>query len=163
MIKLNYYKNKVAGNENYGKVYARVETSDPMTLEGLAQHMSEHNTTFSKGVMVGFLTDMVKCIHEQVLNGISVKLDNLCIFTPSVNVKPAESVDKFDIPTNVKAVKLTCRATGDMRRAELTKVARLGYTSLANRIKAGELILSSTKGQYIEDVGSGGGEPTVNP
>ncbi len=162
MLKLNFYKNKVAGNENYGKVYARVDTNDPMTLEGLAQHMSEHNTTFSKGVMVGFLTDMVKCIKEQVLNGISVKLDNLCIFTPSVNCKPATSAEDFDINENIKAVKLTCRATGEMRRAELTKIAHLGYTSLANRIKAGELTLSSTKGEYIEGSGTSG-EPTVNP
>ncbi len=38
----------------------------------------------------------------------------------------------------------------------------MGLTSLAQRVKAGELTLSSTKGEYIEGSGTSG-EPTVNP
>jgi len=162
MLKLNFYKNKVAGSENYGKVYARVETADPMTLEQLAAHMAAHNSPYSKGVIKGILTDMVHCIQEKMLDGVPVKLDDLAIFTPSVISKPAESAEKYDLGTDIKCVKLTARATGDMRKAVLSKNARLGYTSLAQRVKAGELTLSSTKGEYIEGTGTSG-EPTVNP
>jgi hypothetical protein len=93
---------------------------------------------------------------------LDVKLDDLVIFTPSVISKPAESAEKYDLGTHIKSVKMTARATGDMRKAILTKTARLGYTSLAQRVKAGELTLSSTKGEYIEGSGTSG-EPTVNP
>ena len=29
MIKLNFYKNKVQGHKNYGKVHARAKNNDP--------------------------------------------------------------------------------------------------------------------------------------
>ena len=32
MIKLNFYKNKIQGNKNYGKVYARAKNDDRMGL-----------------------------------------------------------------------------------------------------------------------------------
>jgi hypothetical protein len=162
MLKLNFYKNKVAGNENYGKVYARVETTDVLSLDDLAQHMADHGSPYSKGVIKGILTDMVHCIQEKMLDGVPVKLDDLAIFTPSVKSKPAESAELYDIGTHVKYVKMTARATGDMRQAILSKTAHLGYTSLAQRVRAGELTLSSTKGEYIEGSGTSG-EPTVNP
>ena len=162
MLKLNLYKNKVAGSESYGKVYARVETTDVMTLEELAAHMADHSSPYTKGVIKGILTDMVHCIQEKMLDGVPVKLDDLAIFTPSVISKPADSVEKYDLGTHIKSVKMTARATGSMRKAILSKTARLGYTSLAQRVKAGELILSSTKGEYIEGTGTSG-EPTVNP
>ena len=162
MLKINFYKNKVAGNENYGKVYGRVETADPMSLEQLAEHMADHGSPYSKGVIKGILSDMVHCIQEKMLDGVPVKLDDLAIFTPSVISKPAESAEKYDLGTHIKSVKMTARATGDMRKAILTKTARLGYTSLAQRVKAGELTLSSTKGEYIEGSGTNS-EPTVNP
>ena len=162
MLKLNLYKNKVAGSESYGKVYARVETTDVMTLEELAAHMADHSSPYTKGVIKGILTDMVHCIQEQMLNGIPVKLDDLAIFTPSVKSKPADSVEKYDLASHIRQVKMTARATGSMRQAVFSKNARLGYTSLAQRVKAGELILSSTKGEYIEGTGTSG-EPTVNP
>ena len=38
MIKLNFYKNKVQGNKNFGKVYARAKNDDPIDIEGLAKH-----------------------------------------------------------------------------------------------------------------------------
>ena len=164
MLKVNLYKNKVAGSESYGKVYCRVETKDPKTIDDLAAHMASHNTVFSEGVIAGFLKDMAKCIREMLLDGESVKIDNLVIFTPSLKAKAADSVDAFDLNTNVKYVKCTARCTGNLMRAALTRDAHLGFTSLAQRVKAGELILSSTKGEYIEGTGTGtSGEPTVNP
>ena len=52
----------------------------------------------------------------------------------------------------------------------MTEDADLGYTSLAQKIKSGELTLSSVKGEYISGVGSGSGNnsgwgdtPVVNP
>jgi len=161
MLKLNFYKNKVAGSESYGKVYARVENADPIGIDELAQYMSENTSSFSKGEISGMLKDAVRCIRQHLLMGQPVKLDDLAILKAAVSVKPADSVEKFDAGVNVRCVRLQARPTGLMARMALTKSAQLGLSSLAQRIKSGELTLSTTKGEYIE--GAGSGEPTVNP
>lgn len=64
-------------------------------------------------------------------------------------------------------VRMQCRPTGKAATKEMTAAAQLGYTSLAQRIKNGEAILSSRKGEYLASgsggSGSGGSEPVVNP
>ena len=69
----------------YGKWYARVVTmGKTVTLEELAEHMAQHNTPYSEGVIRGVLTDMVNCIRELVLEGKSVKIPNLAIFSAGI-------------------------------------------------------------------------------
>ena len=165
MLKLDFYKNKREGDKNLGKVYARAKNAQPIDLDGLAEHMSHHNTVYSKGVIKGLLADMVGCIRELCLMGQPIKLDDLCIVSPQVTCKPAVDVENFTIDENIKSVRLRFTATGDCKQKEVTKSAQLGYTSLAQKIRTGELTLSSQKGQYIAtDSGSGwGDEPIVEP
>ena len=149
MLKLDFYKNKRQGDQNYGKIYARAKNAEPINLEQLAEHMCEHNTPFSPGVIKGILTDMVSCIKEMVLLGQPVKIDGLAIFKAAVTSKPANDVESFDLDSNIRNVRLQCRAVGKLVRKDLTNDATLGYTSLAMRVKSGEIILSSRKGEYI--------------
>ncbi|MCR4959234.1 MAG: DNA-binding protein [Prevotella sp.] len=149
MLKLDFYKNKRQGDQNYGKIYARAKNAEPINLEQLANHMCEHNTPFSPGVIKGILTDMVSCIKEMVLLGQPVKIDGLAIFKAAVTSKPANDVESFDLDSNIRNVRLQCRAVGKLVRKDLTNEATLGYTSLAMRVKSGEIILSSRKGEYI--------------
>ena len=157
MLKINFYKNKRQGNANFGKVYGRAENAAPISIEKLAEHMAQHNTPFSAGAIKGILTDMVGCIKELILLGQPVKLDNLAIFKASVISTPADDVESFELDSNVKSLKLLAIATGRLTRKNLTEDALLGYTSLAQRVKSGELTLSNEKGKYI-DTGSGDGE-----
>ena len=149
MLKLDFYKNKRQGDQNYGKIYARAKNAEPINLEQLAEHMCEHNSPFSPGVIKGILTDMVGCIKEMVLLGQPVKIDGLAIFKAAVTSKPANDVESFDLDSNIRNVRLQCRAVGKLVRKDLTNDATLGYTSLAMRVKSGEIILSSRKGEYI--------------
>ena len=85
MIEL--YLSKVTENsetEMAGKMYARVSYKQTMDLHDMAHHMAEHNTAFSEGLIVGVLTDFVKCVREMVLNGNTVKVGNLAIFKATV-------------------------------------------------------------------------------
>ena len=117
---------KLSKNKNpkiqkaYGKYYARPVVTQTIDLNGLAEHMTEHNTGFSPGATKGLLTDMVKCIRELVLQGIAVKIDNLAIF--SLGIKPkkgADSEDDFSVAKNVEGVRLRARATGNFTRENL--------------------------------------------
>ena len=139
-------------------------------------------TLMARDVILGVLTKAASCIRELVLDGTPVKLADLCIFTPAVTTRPANDVDSFTLTRatragdgtytggNLVSVRMQCRATGEAKQARMTEDAELGYTSLAQKIKSGELTLSSVKGEYISGVGSGSGnssgwgdEPVVNP
>lgn len=149
MLKINLYPNKIQGNKNYGKIYGRAENATPIGIDELAQHMSEHNTPYSKGVIKGILTDMASCIKELMLMGQPVKLADLAIFKASVTSTPALNVEKFTLEENIKEVRLCAVATGIVTRKQLTADAMLGYTSLAQKIKSGAASLSLEKGKYL--------------
>ena len=146
MIEL--YLTKVTENserEQAGKLYARVSYKESMTIQDMARHMSEHNTVFSEGSILGVLTDFVKCVREQVLNGNTVKIDNLAIFKATVESNALEvlydaendrvaSATMGTLPEGaktgaaVKTVKLLAQSTGEFTRDELKKDVKLSWT-----------------------------------
>ena len=132
-------------SEQAGKLYARVSYKQTMTVQDMAEHMAEHNTAFSEGTITGILIDFVKCIREQVLNGNTVKIDNLAIFKATVEGNGLETMydaasDKVASATignlgegaktgpAVKTIKLLAQSTGDFTRDELKKDAKLSWT-----------------------------------
>ena len=138
------YQNKNEDSKAYGKWYARVQNiGKTVELEELAQHMSEHNTPFSQGAIAGVLTDMVGCIRELVLEGKSVKLPNLTIFSAGINCKGADSPEKFTVQKNVKRVFLKSRATGKFSSTDLSRNGHLremgDYTSPKDDEEQGDI------------------------
>ena len=145
MLELNVYKNNNQDSRFFGYNYARVEYKKSMSLDDLAQHMSEHNTPFSKGVIAGIMKDMVSCIRELALEGHTIKIPDLAIFKCSVEANGVQQlkniecrmteVDDQGHVTNpnaaIKAVKLLAQSTGDFRRAELAGNATFRWTSKA--------------------------------
>ena len=159
MIKVNFYKDKRQCTVNFGKVYARAKNNDPIDIAGLAKHIAKHGTVYTEDVILGVLNKIASCVKELVLDGTPVKIADLCIFTPAVSTVPADDVEAFTLAKRVKddpestgnvtAVRMLCRTTGAATRKMMTQDAKLGYTDLAERIKKGEITLSSRKGEYI--------------
>ena len=167
MIKLNFYKDKRQGNVNFGKVYARAKNNKPIDIDGLAKHIAEHGSPYTKDVILGVLSKIATCIRHLVLDGTPVKIADLCIFTPAVTTVPANTpqdfslakrTDENDTTGNVVCVRMQCRPTGESARKLMTQDAELGYTALAEKIKQGKLQLSSAKGVYIEGEEDGEGD-----
>ena len=120
------YQNNSENFVNKGKWYARSVVMGKMVgLEELAEHMAEHNTPYSEGIIKGVLTDMINCIRELVLDGKAVKIPNLCIFSAGIQSKPADTVKDFSVQQHVKGVYLRTRTTGKFTRDEITKKANL--------------------------------------
>ena len=149
MLQIDFYRDKRQGNVNFGKYYGRVKNAKPIGLDKLAEHMSHHNTPYSAGTMQGILTDLVGCIRELCLMGQPVKLDNLCIISAQVTSTPADDAEEFELDDNIKKARLRFTATGSSTPAEVTKNTQLGYTSMAQKVKKGEITLSSRKGEYV--------------
>ena len=146
MIELYLSKVKESSEtEQAGKYYARVSYKQTMTIQDMAHHMAEHNTIFSEGSILGVLTDFIHCVREMVLNGNTVKLDNLAIFKATVEANGLETLydataDKVASATlgtlkegektgaAVKVIKLLAQSTGDFSREELKKDVKLSWT-----------------------------------
>ena len=148
---LELYLSKVtetSESEQAGKLYARVSYKQTLDVQAMARHMAEHNTMFSEGSITGILIDFVKCVREQVLNGNTVKIENLAIFKATVEANALETL--YDADTDkvasatigvlaegaktgaaVKAVKLLAQSTGEFTRDELKKDAKLAWTDKA--------------------------------
>ena len=149
MLYLNLYKNKNQNSAQFGRVYARVKNADPIGVRELAKHMSQHNTPYSEGVIAGILTDMVDCIKELILLGQPVKLADLGIFSAQVTSKSSADAQHFEIAKHIKAIRLLCKATGEIKQKKLTEEGILGWTDLAQKIFSGEAVLSNEKGKYL--------------
>ena len=166
MIKLDFYRDKRQGNVNFGKYYARAKNNEPIGIPGLAKHIHQHGSLYTEDVILGVLNKIATCVKELVLEGTPVKIDDLCIFTPAVTTLPADTPEDFSLVKradenategNIVKVRMHCRTTGNAVPKEMTKDATLGYTSLAAKVKAGAITLSSAKGVYIEGESNGGG------
>ena len=162
-LKINLYRNNNQKSKNYGQVYGRAHNSKPIGIPELAKHMSDHNTPYSKGVIQGILTDMVSCIKELMLLGQPVKISDLCIFKAQVVSSGADTAKDYDLRKNIKAVRLSAHATGEVSRKKLKEDSVLEFTKLAEAIRAGQAELPTGSS---DDDGSGDGgstEPDVRP
>lgn len=141
MIPFQIYQNKSRISEKvYGHWYARTVSTETVDLKALAKHMSEHNTPFSKGAVLGILADMVSCIKELLLEGKNVKIDDLAIFSTSIeNVTGgALKAADFNVTKHVKGIKMNALATGILRKSNLNLDATLQERSNYASPKTGE-------------------------
>ena len=174
MIELYLSKVKESSEtETAGKYYARPSYKQTLSIADMARHMAEHNTMFSEGSILGVLTDFVKCVREQVLNGNTVKIDNLAIIKATVEANGLEtlydaSADKVAQATlgtlkagdktgaAVKTIKLLAQSTGDFTRDELKKDVKLSWT---DKTKAE---IAAAKGSGLTPNPSSSGEGNEN-
>ena len=132
-----------------GKYYARVEYKGTIGVKELAAHMHQHNTAFSKGIVMGVLGDMVDCIKHLVLDGYTVKIDDLGIFKASVDangltleqgakISAGRGIQRTDeeLQANPAAqqfavgdVKIIMQATGNTTIEKMNTDAKLSFTS----------------------------------
>ena len=131
MIRYVLRQNSNELSKVFGKFFAFPVIEETVDLAGLSEHMSSHNTPFSKGVIKGLLTDMVNCIKELLLEGKNVKIDDLAIFSIGIkNVKGGAATDEdFSVSSNIQTVKFRARATGELTSKSLDLAATLKRVS----------------------------------
>ena len=161
MVRYVLKQNKNEDSKVYGKWFAYPVIEETLNLDDLAEHMSNHNSPYSKGVIKGLLTDMISCIKELLLEGKNVKIDDLAIFSLGIkNAKGgATSEDEFNVSKNIDGVKLRARATGIL----VAKALNLEAT-----LKKATALTNASTGSATTNTGAGGesGEeetPTPSP
>ena len=177
-LELNLTKNTNEQLEGtLGKYYARVEYKGTIGIKELAAHMHQHNTAFSKGIVMGVLGDMVDCIKHLVLDGYTVKIDDLGIFKASVDangltlekgakISAGRGVQRTDeeLQANIGAqqfavgdVKIIMQATGNTVIEKMNSDAKLSFTS-----KTKAMVKSLTGSDATEDSNGGSNGSTEN-
>ena len=178
-LELNLTKNTNEQLEGtLGKYYARVEYKGTIGIKELAAHMHQHNTAFSKGIVMGVLGDMVDCIKHLVLDGYTVKIDDLGIFKASVDAngltlekgakisagRGSQRTDE-ELQANIAAqqfavgdVKLIMQATGNTTIEKMNGDAKLSFTS-----KTKAMVKSLTGSDATEESNGGSLTPTPSP
>lgn len=133
MVRYILQQIKITSSKAFGKWFAKNVVEETIDLDGLSEHMSNHNSPYSKGVIKGLLTDMIQCIKELLLEGKNVKIDDLAIFSLGIkNKAAANSEEDFSISKNIEGVKLKARATGELMSKSLNLDATLKKATFIN-------------------------------
>ncbi|RGK34915.1 DNA-binding protein [Prevotella sp. TF12-30] len=160
MIRIVLYQNtnqKIA--EAYGKWFPRVVSDETIGLEELAAHMASHNTPYSKGAILGMLTDAAACTKELLLLGKNVKFADIAIFSLGLKVKGgAPTKENYNVGKYILGLKLRARATGELKTENLDtsiKLINLAAPATENPVNPGN------PDDAGKDNPSGGGSQTT--
>ncbi len=162
MIRIVLYQNtnqKIA--EAYGKWFPRVVSDETIGLEELAAHMASHNTPYSKGAILGMLTDAAACTKELLLLGKNVKFADIAIFSLGLKVKGgAPTKENYNVGKYILGLKLRARATGELKTENLDtsiKLINLAAPATENPDDAGK---DNPSGGGSQTTGGGGSQTT---
>ena len=124
MLRYQKYQSNSSLESVNGKWFIRIVPGEQVDLEGLSDHMASHNSGFSKGQILGILTDMVDCIRELLVDGKTVKIPNLAIFSLGVNCKASDTALEAT-PDKVRRFTFNARGTGELDAANRAKVIKM--------------------------------------
>ena len=170
-IKYRKVKRTPQTGENAGKElwYATVVTDREMNFEEFVDHISSHNSPYSRGTVHGVMMDMLDCLKELILDGKSVRLGDLGLFSIGMSSHGEVSRDKVSA-ASVEGIHLLVKNTKTWSNSELKKLCKItAYDSYGaeetdgggtnpgggsgNTSQGG----SGSKGGGSENTGQGGG------
>lgn len=163
MIRIVLYQNtnqKIA--EAYGKCFPRVVSDETIGLEELAAHMASHNTPYSKGAILGMLTDAAACTKELLLLGKNVKFADIAIFSLGLKVKGgAPTKENYNVAKYILGLKLRARATGELKTENLDTTIKLINLAAPATENPGNPVNPGNPDDTGKDNPSGGGSQTT--
>ena len=142
--------------ENAGKKkwYATAVTDREMSFEDFVSHISDHGSPYSRGCIHGVLMDALDHLQELILDGKSVRLGELGLFSMGMTSRAEDSKDKVTAQS-ILGTHLILRNTRTWSNAELTKKCKLQ--------EYGSYGTDDGTGDEGGGSGSGTGGSTVDP
>ena len=77
------------------KAYANLQLTGIVSTDELAEHITHHNSVFSKGTIIGILAELGVCMRELILQGYKVILGTIGTFAPGITSEGAISKEDF--------------------------------------------------------------------
>ena len=112
--------------ENAGKKkwYATAVTDREMSFEDFVSHISDHGSPYSRGCIHGVLMDSLDHLQELILDGKSVRLGDLGLFSIGMTSRAEDSRSEVGAQS-IQGVHLIVRNTRTWSNNELTKKCKL--------------------------------------
>ena len=125
-IKYRKVKRTPQTGENAGKElwYATVVTDREMNFEEFVDHISSHNSPYSRGTVHGVMMDMLDCLKELILDGKSVRLGDLGLFSIGMKSHGELTRDKVSAASG-EDIHLIVRNTRSWSNSELKKLCKI--------------------------------------
>ena len=125
-IKYRKVKRTPQTGENAGKElwYATVVTDREMNFEEFVDYISSHNSPYSRGTVHGVMMDMLDCLKELILDGKSVRLGDLGLFSIGMSSHGEVSRDKVSA-ASVEGIHLLVKNTKTWSNSELKKLCKI--------------------------------------
>ena len=125
-IKYRKVKRTPQTGENAGKElwYATVVTDREMNFEEFVDHISSHNSPYSRGTVHGVMMDMLDCLKELILDGKSVRLGDLGLFSIGMSSHGEVSRDNVSA-ASVEGIHLLVKNTKTWSNNELKKLCKI--------------------------------------
>ena len=76
------------------KWYATAVTEREVDFEGFVSHISDHGSPYSRGTIHGVLMDALDHLQELILDGKSVRLSDLGLFSIGMTSKAEDTKEK---------------------------------------------------------------------
>ena len=153
-IKYRKVKRTPQTGENAGKElwYATVVTDREMNFEEFVDHISSHNSPYSRGTVHGVMMDMLDCLKELILDGKSVRLGDLGLFSIGMSSRGEVSREKVT-SASVQDIHLLVKNTKNWSNSELKKLCKI----TAYDARGGEETDGGTTGGGTNGGGTNGG------
>ena len=158
-IKYRKVKRTPQTGENAGKElwYATVVTDREMNFEEFVDHISSHNSPYSRGTVHGVMMDMLDCLKELILDGKSVRLGDLGLFSIGMSSRGEVSRDKVT-SASVEGIHLLVKNTKNWSNSELKKLCKItAYDARGDEETDGGTTGGGTNGGGSDNTQGGGG------
>ena len=129
------------------RAYARAQVREVWDGDRFVRHLADHNGVFSRGTVKGVVSDLCKCLVEQVLNGNKVYLGELGSFSVSLSCESADSMEKFS-EDNIKAVNLVFTPGDDF----VNMIGKATFNQVASRLAQAAMLKAEKNGDSIVDL-----------
>ena len=161
-IKYRKVKRTPQTGENAGKElwYATVVTDREMNFEEFVDHISSHNSPYSRGTVHGVMMDMLDCLKELILDGKSVRLGDLGLFSIGMSTRGEVSRDKVT-SASVEGIHLLVKNTKNWSNSELKKLCKItAYDARGGEETDGGTTGGGTNGGGSDNTQGGGSDNT---
>ena len=161
-IKYRKIKRTPQTGENAGKElwYATVVTDREMNFEEFVDHISSHNSPYSRGTVHGVMMDMLDCLKELILDGKSVRLGDLGLFSIGMSSRGEVSRDKVT-SASVEGIHLLVKNTKNWSNSELKKLCKItAYDARGGEETDGGTTGGGTNGGGSDNTQGGGSDNT---
>lgn len=115
---------QTGANAGQKKWYATAVTDRELSFEDFVTHIAEHNSPYSRGTVHGVVMDMLDCLQECILDGKSVRLSDLGLFSIGMTSKAEDTKAKVTAQS-VDGVHLIVRNTKTWSNSELKKKCKI--------------------------------------